>query len=57
MDCCQVNKETFLVKSLLNLRLSQNFSFWESSLRFRGKSGHFAAFSKAIPEPTGFWDL
>jgi hypothetical protein len=31
-------------------RLSQNFSFWESNLRFRGKSGPLAAFSKAIPE-------
>jgi hypothetical protein len=30
-------------------RLSQNFSFWESNLRFRGKSGLQAAFSKAIP--------
>ncbi|MDR2375231.1 MAG: hypothetical protein LBD96_02215, partial [Treponema sp.] len=31
-------------------RLSQNFSFWESNLRFRGKSGLLAAFSKAIPK-------
>jgi oxygen-independent coproporphyrinogen-3 oxidase len=36
--------------------LSQNFSFWKTSfacqatLRFRGKSGLLAAFSKAIPE-------
>jgi hypothetical protein len=32
------------------LRLSQNFSFWGSNLRFRGKSGLLAAFSKAIPK-------
>jgi hypothetical protein len=32
------------------LRLSQNFSFWESNLRFGGKSGLLAAFSKAIPK-------
>jgi hypothetical protein len=32
------------------LRLSQNFSFWESSLRFRGKNGLLTLFSKAFPE-------
>jgi ABC-type nitrate/sulfonate/bicarbonate transport system substrate-binding protein len=31
-------------------RLSQNFSFWESNLGFRGKSGLLAAFSKVITE-------
>jgi hypothetical protein len=33
-----------------NLRLSQNFSFWESNLRFRGKSGLLSTFPKAIPK-------
>jgi hypothetical protein len=32
------------------MKLSQNFSFWESNLRFRGKSGLLTAFSKAIPK-------
>jgi hypothetical protein len=32
------------------IKLSQNFSFWESNLRFSRKSGLLAAFSKAIPE-------
>jgi hypothetical protein len=31
-------------------RLSHNFSFGESTLRFRGKSGLLAAFLKAIPQ-------
>jgi hypothetical protein len=31
-------------------RLSQNFSFGKSNLRFRGKSGLLTAFSKAIPK-------
>jgi hypothetical protein len=30
------------------MRLSQNFGFWESNLRFSGKSEPLAAFSKAI---------
>jgi hypothetical protein len=34
------------------LRLSQNFSFWESNLRFRGKNGLWAVFSKAFPKTT-----
>jgi hypothetical protein len=29
------------------LRLSQNFSFWNSTLGFRGKSGHLTAFPRA----------
>jgi hypothetical protein len=32
------------------MRLSQNFSFWESNLKFKGKSGPQTAFSKAIPK-------
>jgi hypothetical protein len=30
------------------MRLFQNFSFWNSTLRFKGKSGHLAAFSKSL---------
>jgi hypothetical protein len=30
------------------VRLFQNFSFWNSNLRFIGKSGHLAAFSKSL---------
>jgi hypothetical protein len=37
-------------KKLLKKRLSQNFSFWESNLRFRGKNGLWAVFSKVFPE-------
>jgi hypothetical protein len=33
-----------------DMKLSQNFSFWESKLRCSGKSGPLAAFSKAISE-------
>jgi hypothetical protein len=32
------------------LRLFRNFGFWESNLRFRGKNGLLAVFSKAIPK-------
>jgi hypothetical protein len=32
----------------LKLRLSQNFSFWEGNLRFKGKRGLSTAFSNAI---------
>jgi hypothetical protein len=32
----------------IHKRLSQNFSFWESNLRFRGKRGLLTAFSNAI---------
>jgi hypothetical protein len=32
------------------MKLSQNFSFWESSLRFMGKSGLETAFSRAFPK-------
>jgi hypothetical protein len=32
------------------LRLSQNFSFWESFLGFRGKSGLPAAFSMSLAQ-------
>jgi LEA14-like dessication related protein len=43
-------KKAFLAVFLSVVRLSQNFSFWESNLGFRGKSGLMAAFSKAVPE-------
>jgi hypothetical protein len=33
-----------------HLRLSQNFSFWESNLGFMGKNGPQTAFSKAFPK-------
>jgi hypothetical protein len=36
------------MKIRINLRLFQNFSFWNSNLRFKGKSGHLAAFSKRL---------
>jgi hypothetical protein len=32
------------------MRISQNFSFWEIDLRFMGKSGPQAAFSRAFPK-------
>jgi hypothetical protein len=32
------------------MRLSQNFNFWESNLRFMGKSELLAAFSRAFPK-------
>jgi hypothetical protein len=34
----------------IDLRLSQNFSFWESNLRFGGKSGPLSGFSKVSPK-------
>jgi hypothetical protein len=34
------------VKNLRTMRLSQNFSFWGSRFKFRGKDGLLAAFSK-----------
>jgi hypothetical protein len=38
------------------LRLSQNFSFWESNLRFMGKAGFRPLFQEPFPKPTGFWE-
>jgi hypothetical protein len=37
-------------------RLSQNFSFWESNLRFRGKADFCPLFPKPFPKLTEFWE-
>jgi hypothetical protein len=39
-----------------HLRLFQNFSFWNSYLRFRGKTGFFPVFPEPVPKLTEFWN-
>jgi hypothetical protein len=38
------------------MRLFQNFSFWNSFLRFNGKTGLLTGFPRACPKLTGFWN-
>jgi hypothetical protein len=38
------------------LRLFQNFSFWNSYLRFRGKTGLFPVFPEPVSKLTEFWN-
>jgi hypothetical protein len=41
---------------LLKARLSQNFSFWESNLRLRGKAAFKTLFPELFPKLTEFWE-
>jgi hypothetical protein len=44
-----------ILETILTLRLSQNFSFWDSYLRFNGKNGCKAFSQELGTKPTEFW--
>jgi hypothetical protein len=41
---------------LFQVRLFQNFSFWNSFLEFSGKTGFCRFFQEPGSKPTGFWN-